>query len=650
MEILERNSYAQPILDDSTTWEQLPQIELKDLGCVRVPRPRKYGQGDVALDDSLVINLDDLLSGKLRDKSVISSILESNEHIRTLSLVAQTRGLSEQLRTWAIKQEIDIDGFAGVEREDVGDRAWGSLARTAATLCRPSAASAAEDQAMRRLQESLRESHPTNFAHLLETSRPVSITPSSRHASIYSIMSRLNSSIVHSRSMSAEYNTFDETPNLNSDDETRKLLLTPGFVMPMAENSKFKGSCALCSKSDTVLALLLREPPSSVATPGFPLPQSRSKVAFPLAMGNFAETDILSFMCCDACASVRVKSQATVYGNRIIAALPLVPYNENKQAYETWLKVAFQDRFAHDDNALVFIAVLYVQILKPRAAFSENDKLFLRALKWACADLSRSVYSPSALSDSFPGPSFRRPLHEALSQSADDATKAKSVCFFQYPIEGFVIMTMILDSQKEVQRNLPFVVESLVFQRLLYHITEQYHQHLAVHGRMLTHLTMMQVLVQDRRQRSASSLRRGLGRLQRPRSISSFSFRGLSNLTRTLFGDHTRAMQPKLAVSVELLAETPLISTDTLLLLRKLGANFDWIDNRANNALAVFLHHLPRSGIEHSSPADHFKELAALRKLSKVFRDPADVSPHTAKNLVKLLPPLDQPLAHSARP
>ncbi|RYP05184.1 hypothetical protein DL765_009919 [Monosporascus sp. GIB2] len=60
-------------------------------------------------------------------------------------------------------------------------------------------------------------------------------------------------------------------------------------------------------------------------------------------------------------------------------------------------------------------------------------------------------------------------------------------------------------------------------------------------------------------------LRGGLGRLQRPRSVSAFSLTGLASLTRALFGDHTKALQPKPAVSVELLAETPLISTDTLL-------------------------------------------------------------------------------------
>ncbi|RYP07259.1 hypothetical protein DL765_009211 [Monosporascus sp. GIB2] len=178
---------------------------------------------------------------------------------------------------------------------------------------------------------------------------------------------------------------FDPTrpPILDSDDETRKVLFTAGFVRSIAENSGFTGTCMLRSESDTVLALFLREPPCSVATPGFPLPQSSSKVAFLLVMGNFAETGILSFICSDACASVPVKDQAAVYGNSIIAALPLVPYSENKQADETRLMVAFQDKFAVDDNAPVFIAVLYVQILKPRAALLENDKLFLRALKWA---------------------------------------------------------------------------------------------------------------------------------------------------------------------------------------------------------------------------------------------------------------------------
>ncbi|RYP72246.1 hypothetical protein DL770_007990 [Monosporascus sp. CRB-9-2] len=322
MEILERNSCVQPTLDGSTTWEQLPQIELKDLECVRVPRPRKYGRGEVALDDCLVINLDDLLSGKLRDELVISSILESNGHIRTLLLAAQTRGLSEQLRTWAIKQEIDIDGFAGVEREDAEDRARGSLAQITATLHSPSAAPAVEDQAMRRLQESLRESHRTNFARLSKMISRVSNTSSSRQASVTTIIRRLDTKPTTALSLSAWSDTFSEISDSDSADETtRKLLFTPGFVRPIAEKSEFTGTCTLCSESDT----------------------SSSKVAFPLATGNFAETDILSFMCCDACASVLVKDQATVYGNRVVAALPLVSYSENKQAYETRLKIAFQD-------------------------------------------------------------------------------------------------------------------------------------------------------------------------------------------------------------------------------------------------------------------------------------------------------------------
>ncbi|RYP75945.1 hypothetical protein DL769_003711 [Monosporascus sp. CRB-8-3] len=517
-------SCAQPVPDDNTTWEQLPQIELKDLG----------------------------------------------------------RKVCPNSRTWAIKQEIDIHGFAGVERGDVGHRARNSLAQITATLHGPSAAPAVEDQAMRYLQESLRESHQMNFARLSETSRRVSKTSSSRHASINSHVVGLKSSVVDSRSLGMS-KMLVETSDSNSVNERRRLLFASGFIKPMAENCGFTGTCSLCLESNTVLALLLREPPSSVATPRFPLPQSSLK--------------------------------ATIYWNRITAALPLVPHSENKKAQEIRPKVAFQDRLADHDNALVFIAVLYVQILKPRAKLSENDELFLRALKWACTDLRRSVYSPISLSDSSAGPSIRLPPDESLYQNAHAATKAEWVYIFQYPIEGFIIITMILDSQKD------------------------YHQHLAAYGRMPTHLMMTQAAAQDPQKRGASPPRRDLGRLQQPPRISSsFLFRPLASLTRILFGDHPKALQPKLAVGVELLAKAPLISTDTLLLMRKLGANFEWIDNQANSALAVFLHYLFRYRIEYSSPADHSKMLVALTNVSKVFRDPADVSPRTAENLVKLLP------------
>ena len=98
LEILERSKQQQPIINDRLKWEDLPHISLDDLSVVSITPPKELGKNEAALENDMVINLDDLLSGTLKDKRIIDSILESPEDIRTVSLTAQTRGQAELLR------------------------------------------------------------------------------------------------------------------------------------------------------------------------------------------------------------------------------------------------------------------------------------------------------------------------------------------------------------------------------------------------------------------------------------------------------------------------------------------------------------------------------------------------------------------------
>lgn len=105
----------------------------------------------------------------------------------------------------------------------------------------------------------------------------------------------------------------------------------PGFRRrkPVTE---LKGSCMLCH-STSVLTLLLKSP-SKVATQNFPREGSYAKIAFPLAMGNFAEVDLLSFfVCCDACALYVQRAGICTYSDTIVGALCLVCVKDNQAAW-----------------------------------------------------------------------------------------------------------------------------------------------------------------------------------------------------------------------------------------------------------------------------------------------------------------------------
>jgi hypothetical protein len=76
--------------------------------------------------------------------------------------------------------------------------------------------------------------------------------------------------------------------------------------------------------------------------------------------------------------------------------------------------------------------------------------------------------------------------------------------YYQYPADGFIVMTKILDDLGKIKPQLRLTVKKSVFQRLLFHITEQFDKYLAEEGQILTHLMMSQLLVLENARRPIS--------------------------------------------------------------------------------------------------------------------------------------------------
>lgn len=76
----------------------------------------------------------------------------------------------------------------------------------------------------------------------------------------------------------------------------------------MYSNIGHKETCLVCAQNNTLLMVLLKSPPKDLSTPRFPSPGERKGLAYPLAMGSYPETDVISsYVCCDCCAHTLIR-------------------------------------------------------------------------------------------------------------------------------------------------------------------------------------------------------------------------------------------------------------------------------------------------------------------------------------------------------
>jgi hypothetical protein len=176
----------------------------------------------------------------------------------------------------------------------------------------------------------------------------------------------------------------------------------PGFSKPTRATDKFKGQsgCMECAKKDGILCLLLRAV-SFGSTANFPSIGSQSMVIYPLTMGNYAETDILtSDIICDTCAARCVRRGTSKKDDRVIAALPLVSFSNNRTAWLETIDTATAKRFHISQIPMIFLSILYIKPGLPMM----NECIFipiivfisLRALRYSLSRYYRDngLYKP----------------------------------------------------------------------------------------------------------------------------------------------------------------------------------------------------------------------------------------------------------------
>ena len=576
-----------PILNEDTPWGHLPQMSYHDLARFYVPVPRKLEQGSLGLQDGRVVNLEDLYSNRL-DATEVNDILNNDDNLKSVLLSAATRGQSDRVGKWVSAQKVQSDDPVYMERLDINSTAFKLTKQLLAEMM-----TAKTSNDLREFRQQLREAHAANSQALANTSRFVN----RRNEIVEDSITRLKE-LKPLRDSDSPSDSFSSSISAVSPSERRTPLQIPSYQPNLLYTPEFKttdsfdecaGQCRLCEGTVRPLALLLMRPPTELRTAGFPASRSQSKLAYPLTMGNFPETHVIApFVCCEACSYFVVRHRSA-FGEQIVGALPLVNYDINRSLWIETINIALEERFARSDVEAVFLAMLYSSMDTAKPNNSGDSAQLLSTLRWTIDNVLQNVSLSADLRESPMDSAVSLSFPSVLSQSFSDVQKI-SCPFLLYPLEGFVVMMRAaedLQISAGASRK-----EHIIFQRLLFHLTERYW---------------------DYRQNvtEAATLPQLLGKPATAGQVST---------AETL-------------ISVSELSGGPLLGQDTIRTFRKFGNDFRWIEDSTGPAISVFLHYLVPTPI-HSTAAECFESIKSQPNLGALFLAPESIDAQTAAELV----------------
>ncbi|KAF2174439.1 hypothetical protein K469DRAFT_756735 [Zopfia rhizophila CBS 207.26] len=223
------------------------------------------------------------------------------------------------------------------------------------------------------------------------------------------------------------------------------------------------------------MAWLFRKQPSHLKTPGFPALGESSTPAFPLAAGNFPETDIISTnICCDPYSTFCVSTGSSPASQTIIGALPIVSYTENGKSYKQVLYKVLGGRFVTEYVTQIFLSIL----LNIPDAESENidpaTRTYYNAIRWACKDLIKNSTTLLELSITFSeAPQLSQPwlLDTVLRNSFEKINETVS-SVIRYPLDGFIVVVRAAS----IAHVDPASMRRVVFRRYLYLLVDLLHR------------------------------------------------------------------------------------------------------------------------------------------------------------------------------
>lgn len=470
-----------PTLDEEATWETLPLTTYDQLAMSHIPKPAKLGEDEIALIGGKTIRIHDLYQGSL-DPQTVSQIFENDDNMKTVLLTAATRGKSAEVEAWLAKQRMGAPDSCMAPRPDINREAF---------ICTEKLIELKKNRAfqgdLNNLQRRLRDAHTKNWMKLVDSIESRLTETKTRDDLVQDCINR--SRLTRSTGLSNPVNVTPVPSNrgaytgpsqqyCQNDQPAKKIpyLYTPYYRRQTETYPEIRvsGHCGLCGGLAWPLALLFKKADPNLRTEGFPPPGSQTKLAFPLAMGNFPETDIISpFVCCDPCSYFITQIGEAPPDEKIVGFVILHNFDENQHLWMSALDTALEQRFAKEDLGLLFLALLYTTLSDVGNEKAQQNLTIGKALHWAIKQLQRRTQAPMSLSQSLAAPGediTYSPFVNVLKKSFLELSMPQKP-ILRYPIEGFSILVRAGKNLKIVEQN---AIDNIVFEKLLFHLTEQF--------------------------------------------------------------------------------------------------------------------------------------------------------------------------------
>jgi hypothetical protein len=649
-----------------TAWAELARTSYEDLFNIELGIIRPLERDEMALENGLIINLPDMLAGKVGE-ATMEQIVRDRDNLRSIALASKTRGTGKDLAAWLKAQQKPLPEKNAMP-EDINDRAHQAINELLEALRTNSPVEKLED--LRHQVRSAHESNLTNFwrkrakdednesvilhtnlrlqthaaALADEAPRPTSDdedTPFRRGTYTVARCGYDSSSGRKTPELrsdppkpmvekSERRFRLDDSPKTRKSNRSKRLyrgreswsesssvisfdreneldpVLLPGFRRQKPVN-EFKGRCMLCH-SPSVLTLLLKSPPA-IKTNNFPPEGKNAKIAFPLAMGNFAEMDVISFfISCDACAFHLLRIGTCPSSDTIVGALCLVCLPENQGVWLEAVGQAVRGRFDIADLIAICVAIVEAKLVENEArdALSADRDLFRDCAEWTLRNLAQILDVPATLSLSFSNgkevPMMTLGVMFLTDHFSDPGhVDNMELLLLRYPIPGFMVLLRLLC----LTHLRPEQAQTLLFQKVVFQVMEQC---IAMRMSAMPPLPVAEIL-------------------------------GLSNRTEKAgISSHSNSVKPdgKTSTSILELVEYGLLDRNSLQRLEGCP-EFESVKSRGGPAMAVFLHKLFRRGHAYSTAASCFNAFKVMSSMKTVMHAPLAIGGGLAADMISQL-------------
>jgi hypothetical protein len=537
-----------------------------------VPNKRALSPDTVLLTSGRSFSLEDVYNDTL-DTNTTSEILSNDDDLKTLLLTASTRGREEDVRRWISKKRLNISDPMWTPREDIGHVAFSNILNLVEALRNSTRMS------VPYLSGNLQMAHIASwaaFAGIVSAEKQdaglgdIIIADATARLRLYDsapaspcLMAPVSPTYtvgiptVSEISGTIDFEAFTPEPQGNRS-RTRQphvtskpstgpdVLFTQGyryFRRPRgdkrtAEKDSFKGVCILCTRSDEVMALVLKRPDDDEQTANYPEPQQSAKHKYPFVLGNFPDVDVISpELYCETCSVYVLRHGQSPKADCVLGVLPLVSthgkhYSINLRSWSNMLTKAFQWRFHESIVLSVFLSVLYNTLDDLTSVDSTENTNLARAIRWACRNLLQSISvthetnviplgeTISSL-DAPASPVSSAPLKEILPQFVKNALHGHGISL-SYPLDGFLVLLLAardIGNENCGRESL----RSVVWLRLAMHMaTEHYALLNSSAGREKARDRLYQILhTQDKKAKLRDDSKEGLTLRKYPVSLSS---------------------------------------------------------------------------------------------------------------------------------